>query len=174
MSSMSCIYKFIGAFFIAAGSVALGITPIMSLKRHIALLEALCASLRITAAELGTRLRPLPELISELSERGGAAGGFYADIARELDSIGEKDFSGLWSAALDKLQFLSIDERETMNELGAVLGRYELQEQLDSIGLCLDVLSRKALELRTEYPERRRLILGLSAAAGFTTLIVLI
>ena len=61
-----------------------------------------------------------------------------------------------------------------MRALGDVLGRYELNEQLESIDICLDSLNRSLRGLQTQYPERRRLVLGLSAAAGILVLIVLI
>ena len=61
-----------------------------------------------------------------------------------------------------------------MRALGDVLGRYELNEQLESIDICLDSLSRSLRGLQAQYPERRRLVLGLSAAAGILVLIVLI
>lgn len=168
------MHKYIGAFLVAAGSAAIGMVTVISQKRHIQLLDELCASLRLMSAELGTRLRPLPELICELSEKGDSVSGFYGDIAGRLDFIGETDFSVLWSDAVENIQLLSADERETMNRLGAVLGRYELREQLDSIDICLDALTRSVLGLRAEYPCRRRLFLGLSAAAGLMILIILI
>lgn len=44
---------------------------------------------------------------------------------------------------------------------------YELNEQLESIDICLDSLNRSMHGLQTQYPERRRLVLGLSARREF-------
>ena len=163
------MYKYAGIFMISAACASFGVISTVGMKHHIELLAALCGSLRFISAEIGTRLCPLPELISELAGRGGAAGNFYERLAEKLDSIGEVDFSALWASSLECLTSLS-----AMRALGDVLGRYELNEQLESIDICLDSLSRSMHGLQTQYPERRRLVLGLSAAAGILVLIVLI
>lgn len=168
------MYKYAGIFMISAACASFGVISAAGMKRHIELLAALCGSLRFISAEIGTRLRPLPELISELAGRGGAAGEFYTGLAKKLDSIGEVDFSALWASSLECLTSLSLDELSALRALGDVLGRYELQEQLESIDICLDALGRSMHGLQAQYPERRRLVLGLSAAAGILVLIVLI
>ena len=136
--------------------------------------SAQSAARLFAARRLRVRLCPLPELISELAGRGGAAGEFYTGLAKKLDSIGEVDFSALWASSLECLTPLSRDELSALRALGDVLGRYELNEQLESIDICLDSLNRSMHGLQTQYPERRRLVLGLSAAAGILVLIVLI
>ncbi len=168
------MYKYAGIFMISAACASFGVTSAVGMKRHIELLAALCGSLRYISAEIGTRLRPLPELIAELAGRGGAAGEFYTRLAEKLDSIGKVDFSALWASSLECLTPLNRDELSAMLALGDVLGRYELNEQLESIDICLDSLSRSLRGLQAQYPERRRLVLGLSAAAGILVLIVLI
>lgn len=168
------MYKYAGIFMISAACASIGVTSAVGMKRHIELLAALCGSLRYISAEIGTRLCPLPELIAELAGRGGAAGEFYTRLAERLDSIGEVDFSALWASSLECLTPLNRDEHSALRALGDVLGRYELQEQLESIDICLDSLSRSLRGLQAQYPERRRLVLGLSAAAGILVLIVLI
>ena len=164
------MYKYAGIFMISAACASFGVISTVGMKHHIELLAALCGSLRFISAEIGTRLCPLPELAG----RGGAAGEFYTGLAKKLDSIGEVDFSALWASSLECLTPLSRDELSAIRALGDVLGRYELNEQLKSIDICLDSLNRSMHGLQTQYPERRRLVLGLSAAAGILVLIVLI
>ena len=168
------MYKYAGMLMISAACASFGVISAAGMKRHIELLSALCGSLRYISAEIGTRLRPLPGLIAELAGRGGAAGEFYTCLAKKLDSIGEVDFSALWASSLECLTPLDRDELLALRALGDVLGRYELQEQLESIDICLDALGRSLRGLQAQYPERRRLVLGLSAAAGILVLIVLI
>ena len=168
------MYKYAGIFMISAACASFGVISVKGMKRHIELLGALCGSLRYISAEIGTRLRPLPALIAELAGRGDAAGEFYTRLAGKLDSIGEVDFSALWASSLECLTPLSRDELSALRALGDVLGRYELQEQLESIDICIDTLSRSLRALQAQYPDGRRLALGLSAAAGILVLIVLI
>ena len=115
------MYKYAGIFMISAACASFGVISAAGMKRHIELLSAL----RYISAEIGTRLRPLPGLIAELAGRGGAAGNFYERLAEKLDSIGEVDFSALWSSSLECLTSLSRDELSAMRALGDVLGRYE-------------------------------------------------
>ena len=97
------MYKYAGIFMISAACASFGVISTVGMKHHIELLAALCGSLRFISAEIGTRLCPLPELISELAGRGGAAGNFYERLAEKLDSIGEVDFSALWASSLSAM-----------------------------------------------------------------------
>lgn len=160
----------ISAFFL------LSLTLVGNKKAEINCLAELCTGFALIRAELGTRLTPMPELLSLLTDRcQGPAGSFFRAIGTALPLLGEKDFSTLWNAAAEEyLGCLSQRELETVKKAGAVLGKYELSEQISVIASCLTELRGAEEKLRAGYPQCRRLLFGISAAAGGFIIILLL
>lgn len=160
----------ISAFFL------LSLTLAGNKKAEINCLAELCTGFALIRAELGTRLTPMPELLLLLTDRcQGPAGSFFRAIGTALPLLEEKDFSTLWNAAAEEyLGCLSQRELETVKKAGAVLGKYELSEQISVIASCLAELRGAEEKLRAGYPQCRRLLFGISAAAGGFIIILLL
>lgn len=168
--------KIFGAALIIA---ALSLGALSYLKQHrerMRLLEQLSAALDMAVGELSLRALPLPRLFELLSGRTqGAAAEFFSALCEGMDRLGDENFSTLWDeAATGKLPGLMPEEREELMRLGAVLGRYELERQLEALHACSAVLGDALCRTRRDYPERRRLALGMSACAGALMIILLI
>ena len=164
----------IGAIISAIFLLALNLTG--RRKAEIDCLAELCRGLELVRAELGTRLTPMPELMRLLEGQcAGEAGNFFRTVGCALPLLEEKDFSTLWSLATDEvLRCLGQKELDTIKKVGAVLGKYELSEQLNVLGSCLTELKAMEEKLREAYPQNRRLFFGLSAAAGGFIIILLL
>lgn len=164
----------IGAIISAIFLLALNLTG--RRKAEIDCLAELCRGLELIRAELGSRLTPMPELLGLLEDQcAGEAGNFFRTVGCALPLLEEKDFSTLWSLAADEvLRCLGQRELDIIKKVGAVLGKYELSEQLNVIGSCLRELRAGEEKLREAYPQNRRLFFGLSAAAGGFIIILLL
>ena len=145
-------------------------------KAEIHCLEELCRGLELIRAELGTRLTPVPELLALLSEKcRGDAGLFFCTLGMTLPLLEEKEFSVLWNTAAEScLHCLRPEELEAVRKVGAVLGKYELSEQLTVVCSCLGELRDACEKWKAAYPESRRLFFGMSAAAGGFIIILLL
>lgn len=145
-------------------------------RQRMELLAQLSAALDTAAGELSLRSLPLPRLFALLAGRGaGGAAAFFTALCTGMDRLGEEDFFTLWTnAAEDNLSALYPAEREEIARLGAVLGRYELERQLAAIRDCRAAIDGALSQARQEYPNRRRLALGLSGCAGVLLIIILI
>lgn len=145
-------------------------------KAQIRCLAELCRGLELIRAELGTRLTPMPELLTLLEEQcAGEAGSFFQAVKAALPLLDQRDFASLWSLAADEfLRSLGPREMDSVKKLGAVLGKYELSEQLTANDSCLAELKAKENQLREGYPQSRKLFFGLSAAAGGFIIILLL
>lgn len=168
--------KMLGAALIVAALLAGALSYLKQRRERMKLLEELSAALNTAAGELSLRSLPLPRLFECLSGRTqGAAAEFFSSLCGGMDRLGEEEFSTLWDRAADeKLPGLSTAEREELKRLGAVLGRYELERQLEALRLCADSLDAALGRARQDYPNLRRLSLGLSACAGFLLIILLL
>ena len=84
-------------------------------------------------------------------------------------------FFALWKNALGSAPALPEGEAvKALEELGTVLGRYELETQLRAVEGCRAVLCRRLDALRQSLPQTKRLTLGLSLAAAALVGIILI
>ena len=164
----------IGAIISAIFLLALNLTG--RRKAEIDCLAELCRGLELIRAELGSRLTPMPELLGLLEAQcTGEAGNFFRAVGNALPLLEEKDFSSLWSLAADEvLRCLGQRELDIVKKVGAVLGKYELSEQLNVLGSCLTELKAMEEKLREAFPQNRRLFFGLSAAAGGFIIILLL
>ena len=139
-------------------------------------MQQLLISLQIMEGELQTRETPFPELLKLLTEQcDGPAAAFYRAVSDKLPRLGEEAFSRLWrQSALDRLGCLRFDELDCLIRLGGSLGRYTLEQQLSALRSCQNVLAARLETGQRQYPEERRLSLGLSASAALLLVILLI
>lgn len=168
--------KYLGAILIAAACCTAGYTYISSVRKHIRALESLCAALELAAGELRTRAAPIPELCALLAKRSdGAAAKFFSRLSENLEALGEKTFSAIWSKAVeDELCCLSPDEQSELKGLGNILGRYELMQQESALAACVLKLRAGLSQARQNYPSQRKLGFGLTAAAGALIVVILL
>ena len=147
-----------------------------SKKREAACLASFCAMLDQLGGLLGSEAAPMPELIGELIPRSnGTAAVFLQTLAASMDRLGEYSFCALWKNALGAAPTLPDREAaQALEELGTVLGRYELETQISAVAGCRAVLCRRLDALRQSLPQTKRLTLGLSLAAAALVGIILI
>ena len=159
--------RFLGAALLMAGCGGLGLSAVNRLDGRVQDLRELSAGLEILLRELGFRLAPLPEALEAAS--GGTQGRsaqFFSFCAKETRQLAGTPFRTLWSSGLDQCPLgLSREDRELLEQLGPVLGRYDGDSQRQAVENVLAGLSRQ--QVRAE-DDRRRLgrvygVLGLTA-----------
>lgn len=168
--------KIFGAALIIAALIIGALCYLKQRRERMKLLEQLSAALNSAAGELSLRALPLPMLFGCLAGRTqGAAAEFFSALCDGMDRLGDENFFAVWDrTAKEKLPGLMPDEREELGRLGAVLGRYELERQLEALHACAAAFDAALLRARQDYPNLRRLALGLSACAGFLLIILLL
>lgn len=168
--------KLIGGALIFAAFLLGALVCLRLRRQRTDTLNQLCTALDRAEGELSLRGLPLPRLFELLSKCStGAAGFFFSELSQSMDRLGEEDFHTLWLRAAEKcLAALRQPEREEIDRLGGVLGRYGLTEQLSAIRACSAELRRALDCARQDYPRSRRLLLGMASAAGAMLIILLI
>ncbi len=160
--------KTLGFSFLLLAALLFAVERIRSRDRQIRDLRGFCAMLEQLYGILEAESPPMPELLRTLTGCvDGAAADFIRTLHASLGALGERRFRDLWRAALtaNPISRDSAAARE-LEELGAVLGRYELETQLAALSKCLQALRREEEKARQELPAFRRLTLGLSLAAA--------
>lgn len=168
--------KYIGAVLIFSALIGGAVIYLISQRRRVQTLSGLCAALDMAAGELSARAAPLPLLFELLGQRcEGAAAEFFHTLSGSMDRLGDEELFSLWQGAAEKnLACLNTAEREEIARLGGVLGRYEMEAQLSALHSCEAVLRASLEQARADYPNRRRLGIGMTAAAGALLVIVLL
>lgn len=168
--------RLIGAALLVAGSAALGFGAVGRLDGRVRDLQGLLAGVEALQRELGWRLADLSEAL-ELA--AGAAGGrparFFRLCAGGAAQLEGRSFRQVWQQGLDRCQLrLDRADREPVEQLGAVLGRYDGDSQrqaLESAAARLELRRAAAAE------DRKRLgrvygVLGMTAGLFLVILLI--
>ncbi len=139
--------RLIGAALILVGGGGVGMGAARELGRRSETLSSFLAALDQMEAELSFRLTPMPELLGRLSaESKGPVSAFFSRCREGLSSLGDTPFSQVWNQALqeEKLALLP-EDRIPLEQLGAVLGQYDVEGQRNAmegirhrLGTCLE------------------------------------
>lgn len=168
-------YKWIGAVLIIFACGLTGFLIGAAYRREERELRQLVGALEFMTCELQYRLTPLPELCRRAgAERNGCVGKLFTNLARELDSQITPDVQSCLAMAAATAGQLPRRIQEAVCILGASLGRFDLEGQLQGLesvrSYCrseLDVMSAgRDVRLRSYQT------LGLCAGAALAILLV--
>ena len=160
--------RWLGAIFIILAGVCSGAIYTSEKKQRLRMLEDICAAFELMAGELQTRLSSLPEVCEALKDRTeGAVHNFFNNLSLSFDRLGETEFSKLWDEnAKICLPMLNDEELRQLSSLGKVLGRCEVERQLESLTAVISYLRTSLENARNAYPQDRKLGLGVGTAAA--------
>ncbi len=160
--------RWLGAFVIVLAGFYAGIIYIADKKRHLRELENLCTAFEMMGGELQTRLSSLPEVCETLKTRcDGSAKELFTHLSKSFDRLGETEFSLLWDENINSvLKMLDSEEIRQVSALGKVLGRCEMEQQLECLNGLVSFLRTNLDTARKLYPQERKLGLGVGTAAA--------
>lgn len=145
-------------------------------RRELETLRSFCDMLEQLRGLLEIDASPMPELLETLSKRcKGDAALLSKDLAQSMDALGACSFQELWSQALNAYAAkLDSDTLEELDALGTVLGRYDLETQLDAVTTCHTHLRASVDARQLAHPQDMRLTIGVSLSAALLLGILLI
>lgn len=155
-----------GAVLIVAGAALLGMCAVRQLKQREKNLQELIAGLEIVQRELSNRLTPIPELLMQASEQtAGEIAVFFRCCAEEIKCMDGKTFWTIWKKNLNSLH-LERTDRETLERLGGVLGRYDDEVQCQSIEKAIKRLEGLRQQAAVRSVQLGKVYTVLSLAGG--------
>lgn len=162
------------AVLAAAAWAGMGMTGI--LRCRAAVLREFAAAMELMERELSYSATAMPELLELLANRSGApVSTFFARCRERLDRLEQGGFCLIWRDELAKVDFpIKKEERELLERLGGVLGRYDREGQCSAIARIQLELAQ--LQQRAEDDQRRlgRVYQATCISAGVLLVILLI
>lgn len=166
----------IGAALLTAGCGAIGLGAVGRLDGRVRDLRELAAGLDTLQRELGWRLAPLPAaLAAAAGETHGQTASFFERCARDAGKLNGRPFQQVWREGLESCPLqLKREDRELLEKLGPVLGRYDGDSQRRAIE---DALNRLEQQIAQAGENRRRLgrvygVLGMTAGLFLAILLI--
>jgi stage III sporulation protein AB len=168
--------RLLGAVLLAGGTALLGVTGAHRTQWRVRDLRMLTDGLRMMLRELSYRLAPLPELLCSAEEESeGSVKYFFALCVQGANELDGRTFHSIWRQSMqDSRMCLASEEWHCLDSLGAVLGRYDSDNQIQALNIAISRLD----ELRVQAEEQcKRLgklysVLGLTAGAFLMILLV--
>lgn len=167
--------RLIGAALVTLGFAAVGWQAAARLRERAAAISSLLGALELLESEIRYRLTPVPELMKLLAQRAAPPARALFEACRDrLAERREEGFDAVWAESLSALPLLRRPERETLLELGAVLGRYDVEGQERAIAYARRRLERFLRQAEEEQRSRGRVYGALGVAAGLCAVIILL
>ena len=166
----------LGLIMAIGGIAYLSLLHLQIHKKHISELDKACEILSDIKGELSIRPYALTDLFSTLKNLSFRQNNsFYIDIDKEMSNIGSLEFCQIWSNSAEKnFSAFSEDELYEFCRLGVVLNRADFDVQLRSIEKCENKLSSNAVQKKSDYPQIRKLTVGLAASAAVCLIILFV
>ena len=168
-------FKWIGAILVIAGCGGVGFTMAAVYKREEWALRSLLRVLDFMACELQFRLTPLPDLCRQAGkECRGVVGQTLTNLAGELENQISPDAGSCMYAAISRTDNLPEKAKEALRMLGASLGRFDLQGQLQGLEQVRTHCRRELEQLTDNRDQRVRgyQTLGICAGAALAILFI--
>ncbi len=166
----------IGIILLAAGAAMIGLLAVGHLKARVRDLRCMVAGLSALRRELGYYLLPLPEgLARAAGETSGNAALFFELAAQGARHLNGRAFRDVWCQATEAGQLrLEPADLYLIEQLGGVLGRYDIDSQCRALDLALEKLSVQQTEAEDQSRCLGKLYSVLGLAAGGFLLVLLI
>ena len=125
-------------------------------------------------SEIRFRLTPIPELMEFLAQKTGEpAASFFRTCRREWEKREEESFSRIWQKGLETL-LPAAPEREVLDQLGEILGRYDVEGQRQAIGYVRRRLEGLLRQAEEERKTRGRAYFASGFAVGLCLAVILL
>lgn len=167
--------KCVGAILIICGCGGFGFSIAWANRRQEQLLRQLLRVLKLMEWELRFRMTSLPELCQLAGkETEGKLRAVFQDLFRELSWQSAADAASCMGAVLQRNPDLPPKLRRILRHLGSVLGRFDLEGQLQGLQSIQEEITLSLLDSGKDKDQRLRSYQTLGICAGCALAIVLV
>lgn len=167
--------KLLGMVLIVLAGLGCGLRILGARRRHADMLRSCFDLVCRMEAELGSRATATPELLQLCSQQiSGDAAAFCRLVGARMAALGTLRFEQIWrEGAKNALPQLSKEEQREFCELGTVLGRYAVEEQVAALERCRAYLDSRMEWVWTRYLAERKLAMALPLSGALFIILVL-
>ena len=169
------MYKIVGTALVILSCGGVGFNAASAHKREVRLLKELITSIHYMKCELEYRSTPLPELLGKTAKiSSGHMQAFFLRLVQVLQSQIFPDPGSCCAHVIAQNKILPASVRDIIMTVGATLGQFDLQGQLDGLQLAIAHAEELLEKLTTDQDNRLRnyQTLGLCAGAALAILLV--
>ena len=167
--------KWMGAIFVVLGCGGFGFSIASAHRKEEKMMRQMLYALQNMEWELQYRLTSLPEIcIVAGKETDGILRKIFLSLSEELSGKTEPDASACLAGVLRRYKELPAKLRKIFRHLGSVLGRYDLEGQLQGIHAVQEELSLQLKDCGRERDQRLRSYHTLGLCAGMALAIILV
>lgn len=169
--------KLIGVCCLLGGGASLGICWSTRLHTKVVILREVISALRQMERELAFSLTSMPDLMEKLCENTHQpVQELFLWCAQGLERLGEVSFGRIWSQGVCNClgTILDTQAQKTLCVLGAVLGRYDRQEQCRALEVAVADLEGCLHQAEGEWHRLGRVYTTLGVGAGGMLVLLLI
>lgn len=170
--------KFILLIGIFCTSSVIGILISKRYINRLHILKDIKSALNIFEVKLNFSCDTIPEIFIEISKKiKGVAGEIFEDT---VDCLGPNDANSIlvgeaWERALDKkTDVLKKEDINSLKTLGKLLGKTDIQGQINQIKLVCEFLDKQIEEALEEKNKNEKLYKKLGVIVGLVIVIVLV
>ena len=168
--------KLVGLLFLAASFLGFTLVRLNTYNLRFSILKRLISFLEHIERELSVQPVQLQEMFSAIAGKVRTEdSAIFFRLSEALELLGDKGFQEIWEENIDFFfSSLSVDEKHEIYRIGAKLGFCPVEMQLKCISGCRKYFTEILQKEKKDYPQNRKLYLGLTAAAAGAMIIVFI
>lgn len=167
--------KLIGAIMMIGATTAIGISKMEAMSARARTLEAFAAAFDRINAETQFNLTPLPEVFYQLARTmPQPVNEFFAKCVDLGGDLTEIALSTVWNRALREISSLNTEDRRIIAQAGNVLGRFDTENQKQSMAAIIDGVNKRLAEAEEKQKKEGKTCATLAVAAGFALVIIFI
>jgi len=134
-------------------------------------------ALQRARTEMSCSLTPLPQVFAEIEKHGGSlVRGFFRRCRQDMAKQEHYDFSVLWTKRVRQFfgERLRREELECLESAGTILGRYDAESQLFSLGQVVEQMGGYLNVAQAEREQRGRVYGAMGLFVSAAVVIVLL
>ena len=170
--------RLLGTVLVIGACSALGFSARQRLVQRVRALGQMIQARDQMPADLGERQTPLPEIIAQLKEEGGAdSRRSFAEVSRRLRQEDGLSFAYRWqTTARDLAPELGLEAEETsvLRDAAAYLGRYQAEQQLFGLRQTRARLESIRVQACNELRAKGSVYRTCGIAAGIVTVLMML
>ncbi len=167
--------RLLGSVMIVAACGAFGFVIAAAYNREVKTLRQLIGMLDYMECELQYRLTPLPDLVRQAAlETSGILRDLFGELSNELEDQISPNVANCMRAVMEQHREIPPITADCLQTLGQVMGRFDLQGQLNGLDSVRQICRKKLDILEHDKHVRLRSYQTLGICAGAALAILLI
>ena len=158
--------RVIGALLLIAAASGFGMIRASELRKRPAVLHAMINAIMLLKSDISSRGMSLPDAAAHVA---GQCAEMIRPMFLTVCVMLKRDsgtFFDAWNSGIDEISCLLPQEAESLRDLGAHLGKYDVSAQANALEACIDAMNEYEHGAAQDFKQFGRLYTGLGLTVG--------